>query len=80
MIYLLNKKLKIIRIQISWDGIEGLRVDHSGKQTLNIIRENIKKIAKNYPDLNASTKATIQPDELLKLSRIWEDFKLNIYK
>ena len=67
-------KDQIIRIQISWDGIEGLRVDHSGKQTLNIIRENIKKIAKNYPDLNASTKATIQPDELLKLSRIWEEF------
>jgi len=59
-------KDQIIRIQISWDGIEGLRVDHSGKQTLNIIRENIKKIAKNYPDLNASTKATIQPEELMK--------------
>ena len=63
-----------IRIQISWDGIEGQRLDHAGKQTLNIIRDNIKKIAKNYPNLNASTKATIQPEELLKLSDIWLEF------
>lgn len=64
----------VLRFQISWDGIEGLRVDHSGKQTLGIIRQNILKLAKNYKNLQCSTKATIQPEELLILPKIWDEF------
>lgn len=63
-----------LRLQISWDGIEGGRIDHRGKQTLNIIERNIKNIALIYPELHLRIKATIQPLELLKLKSIWLKF------
>lgn len=66
-----------IRIQISWDGIDNGRVDHSSKPTNTRIKDNILKVIRNYNNLNLSTKATIQPQELLRLQEIWENhFKL----
>ena len=63
-----------IRIQISWDGIDNGRVDHGGKPTNNRVMDNILKIIRNYRNLNISTKATIQPQELLRLEEIWGNY------
>ena len=68
---LLNNKL---RIQISWDGIDNGRIDHSGNPTNERVMNNILKIIRNYRNLNISTKATIQPQELLRLEEIWGNY------
>ncbi len=72
-----------IRIQISWDGISNGRVNHREEATNERVRENIIKISKNYWNLNLTTKATIQPEELIKLDTIWLryfDLFQDIYK
>ena len=60
-----------LRIQISWDGIDNGRVDHKAKATTEKVLATIKTIALVYPELHLTTKATIQPDELLRLQEIW---------
>lgn len=62
------------RLQISWDGIDNERIDHSGKHTNSIVLRNIKNISLIYPHLNLKLKATIQPLELLNLKNIWLSF------
>lgn len=70
-------KQKKFRLQISWDGIDNGRVNHKGNPTNEKIRNHILTFSLMYPDLSLTTKATIQPEELLKLETIWlEYFKL----
>lgn len=64
----------VLRLQISWDGIPGERIDHKGNQTYITIEKNIKNIAMIYPNLNLKIKATIQPREIPILKSIWRKF------
>jgi len=66
-----QQKDDTIRLQISWDGIVNGRVNHSGTSTNFKVKETILALAKEYPNLNFSTKATIQPEELLQLEELW---------
>ena len=61
----------VLRVQISYDGIPNGRIDHRGRPTDEVVLGHIKTFAKLYPELNLSTKATIQPQELQILERIW---------
>lgn len=63
-----------IRVQISYDGISNGREDHAGNPTHDKVGAHIKTFAINYPYLNLTTKATIQPQELLILETIWNGY------
>lgn len=63
-----------IRVQISFDGILNGREDHAGNPTNSKVFAHIKTFALNYPYLNLTTKATIQPQELLILETIWKGY------
>ena len=74
-----EQRAKDIRLQISWDGINNGRISHTGIATNPLVRKNILEIARMNPYLSFSTKATIQPEELLNLEEIWTSyFKLFI--
>ena len=62
-----------LRIQISWDGIHNGRIGHNGETTNQIVKNHINSLILLYPELNLVTKATIQPQELLRLEEIWNN-------
>lgn len=62
------------RLQISWDGIDNGRINHKGQPTTEKIKNHIITFALMYPKLNITTKATIQPKELLELETIWNEY------
>ena len=63
-----------LRIQISYDGISNGRVDHKNNVTDIKVLNHIKTFSIMYPELNLSTKPTIQPSELLILETIWNNY------
>lgn len=62
------------RLQISWDGINNGRINHKLEPTNVRVRRHILELAIKYPELNLSTKATIQPQELEQLEIIWKSY------
>lgn len=64
----------VLRLQISWDGIDNGRIDHSKRKTNDMVGTCIQTLALVYPELNLTTKATIQPEELLRLEQIWNNY------
>ena len=67
------------RLQISWDGIDNGRINHKKEATTEKVKNHILTFALMYPYLNITTKATIQPSELLQLEEIWNQYFL-LYK
>lgn len=68
-----------LRVQISYDGIPNGRIQHNGKSTNELVENHIKTFALMYPELQLTTKATIQPEELKVLETIWRKF-YDLYK
>lgn len=66
-----EQKNNTIRLQISWDGVANGRVNHSGETTNDLVRNNLFQLARMNPYLHISTKATIQPEELINLEDLW---------
>lgn len=64
------------RMQISYDGVPGDRIDHKGNQTYEKIANNIEIISKHNINLNLTIKATLQHVDLIDLKKPW----LNFYK
>ena len=62
------------RLQISWDAIDNGRINHKGESTTTKVKNHILTLASMYPTLTLTTKATIQPLELLKLQEIWTNY------
>ena len=62
------------RLQISWDAIDNGRINHKGEFTTTKVKNHILTLALLYPELNLTTKATIQPQELLSLESIWTNY------
>ena len=70
----LGNQLHKFKIQISWDGFIGDRIDHKGANTHTRVKENILRLALFYPDLDVSVKATLPLKYMLDLPNIWDEF------